>query len=123
MANDSRVPSTAHRKLFARISKSHLWGGMACALLFLLLGCVFVDYAGIQTDEALFTSPLFCSWPFFSVRFGHYNLPLMNMSYNGALKTWLCAPILLTAARPTAALIRVPAIFMGAATIVIFWGL
>ena len=108
---------------FARISKSHYWGGIVCALLFLLVGCIFVNYAGIQTDEALFAAPLFRSWQFFSIPIGPYNLPVMNMSYNGALKTWLYAPILLSAARPSAALIRVPAILMGAATIVIFWGL
>ncbi len=115
--------SSASRLRFQRIAKSHLWGGIACALLFLLLGCLFVDYAGIQTDEALFACPLFQSWQFFSIPFGHYNLPLMTMSYNGTLKTWLYGPILLPAGRPTAALIRVPAILMGAATIVIFWGL
>jgi hypothetical protein len=107
----------------ARILKSHFWGGIICALLFLLVGYTFINYAGIQTDEALFAGPLFRSWQFFSIPIGSYNLPLMNMSYNGTLKTWLYAPLLLPAARPTASLIRVPAILMGAATIVIFWGL
>jgi hypothetical protein len=98
----------------ARISRAY------CALFFSLVGCAFINYAGIQTDEALFAGPLFRSWQFFSIPIGPYNLPLMNMSYNGTLKTWLYAPILLPAVRSTAALIRVPAILMGAATIVIF---
>jgi hypothetical protein len=108
---------------FARILKSHFWGGIVCALLFLVVGCIFVNYAGIQTDEALFASPLFRSWQFFSIPIGSHSLPLMNMSYNGTLKTWLYAPLLRHAGRPTAALIRVPAILIGAATMVIFWGL
>ena len=41
------------------------------------------------------------------------------MSYNGALKTWIFAPVLLFS-RPTAALIRVPAIVVGGVTIVLF---
>jgi hypothetical protein len=46
----------------------------------------------------------------------------MNMPYNGTLKTWLYAPILLHASHPNAALIRLPVIITGAATIVMFWG-
>jgi hypothetical protein len=109
-------------KWFARISKARLWGGIVCALIFLLLGCIFVDYAGVQTDEALFAGSLFRSWRFFSVPLGHYDLPLMNMPYNGALKLWLYAPVF-RLWQPAAGSIRVPAILLGAATIVIFWGL
>jgi 4-amino-4-deoxy-L-arabinose transferase-like glycosyltransferase len=112
---------TAVPKWFARISKA-LWRGIVCALVFLLLGWVFVDYAGVQTDEALFAGSLFRSWRFFSVALGHYNLPLMNMPYNGALKLWLYAPVF-RLWQPTAGSIRVPAILLGAATIVIFWDL
>src|ERR1700682_5958715 len=113
---------TAAPKWFARISKAPLWGGIVCALAFLLLGCIFVGYAGVQTDEALFGGSLFRSYRVFSVRLGHYNLPLMNMPYIGALKLWLYAPIF-RLWQPAAGSIRVPAILLGAATIVIFWGL
>jgi hypothetical protein len=93
------------------------------SLLFLSLGGVFARYAGIQTDEALFAGPLCRPWRFYSIRLGPYDVPLMNMPYNGALKTWLYAPVLAGAAHPTAALIRMPAILAGCATILMLWGL
>jgi hypothetical protein len=92
------------------------------AVVFFLLGLAFVDYAGIQTDEALFAAPLFRAWRFFSVRLFHHNVPVMELSYLGALKTWLYAPLLLLW-HPTPALIRVPAILMGALTILMFGAL
>src|SRR4029077_2939643 len=46
----------------------------------------------------------------------------MNMPYNGTLKTWLYAPLVLFW-RPSAALIRIPAILMGGATILLFCAL
>src|SRR5437764_13145451 len=95
-------------------------GGVACAAVFFTSGLFFVDRAGLQTDEALFAGPLFRSWRFFSVSVGKYNIPVMNMSYIGALKTWLYAPVLLIF-DPSPAVIRFPVILIGAVTIVIFW--
>ncbi len=99
--------------------RSPIWIGTAGAIIFFLLGFIFVDYAGIQTDEALFAAPLFRAWRFFSVRLFHHNVPVMELSYLGALKTWLYAPILLIW-HPTPALIRGPAILLGAATVLMF---
>jgi hypothetical protein len=98
------------------------WPAIACALVFVALGSVFVDYAGLQADEVSFAAPLFRPWSFFSVHFFHRSLPLMMMSYYGSLKTWLYAP-LLVAAHPNAALIRVPGVLLGGATILLFWAL
>jgi Dolichyl-phosphate-mannose-protein mannosyltransferase len=52
---------------------------------------------------------------------GHYDVPIMNNPYYGALKTWLYAPILFRARHPNAMLIREPVILIGAATIILFW--
>jgi hypothetical protein len=98
------------------------WHACVPALLFLLLGSAFIHYTGIQTDEALFAGPLCRTWQFYSVHVGHYDVPLMNMPYNGTLKTWLYTPILRHARHPTAALIRWPVILIGAATLILFWG-
>ena len=95
-------------------------GGMVCAVLFLLVGLIFVGYAGIQSDEAVFAAPLFRAWRFWGIPIGRHVVPVMNASYYGALKTWLDAPILLTF-RPSAWGIRLPAILAGAITILIFW--
>ncbi len=97
-----------------------MWGGIVCALLFFLLGCLFVDRAGLQTDEALFAAPLFRDWKFFSILLGRWKIPVMNMSYIGALKTWIYAPILLLS-RPSPVSIRLPAVVLGAVVIVLFW--
>src|SRR5208283_2707785 len=97
-----------------------LWGGILCALLFFLLGCLFVDRAGLQTDEALFSAPLFRDWKFFSILLGRWKIPVMNMSYIGALKTWIYAPILLLG-HPSPASIRLPVVALGAVIILLYW--
>jgi hypothetical protein len=104
------------------MSKLRLKGGVAGAIAFLLLGLCFVPFAGIQTDEALFAAPLFRAWRFFSIRLFHHQVPVMELSYLGALKTWLYAPIFLVW-NPSAAVIRVPAILMGALTVLLFGAL
>jgi hypothetical protein len=104
------------------MSKLRLKGGVVGAIAFLLLGLCFVPFAGIQTDEALFAAPLFRAWRFFSIRLFHHQVPVMELSYLGALKTWLYAPIFLVW-NPSAAVIRVPAILMGALTVLLFGAL
>jgi 4-amino-4-deoxy-L-arabinose transferase-like glycosyltransferase len=92
---------------------------IALALLFLVLGSLFIGYAGLQTDEAMFAAPLYRDWRFFSVRIHHHDLPVMNMSYNGCLKTWLYWPLTLLW-HPSAVWVRLPMIAAGALTIVLF---
>lgn len=104
------------------MSKLKLRAGAVGAVAFFLLGLCFVGRAGVQTDEALFAAALFRAWRFFSIRLFHHNIPVMELSYLGALKTWLYAPIFLIW-NPTPALIRVPAILMGAATVFLFGAL
>lgn len=91
-------------------------------MFFFLLALMFTGYAGVQTDEATFAAPLFRTWRFFEIPVGSYKVPLMNMSYYGALKTWLYATIGFIS-HPTAEWIRVPAIVIGAITILVFWRL
>jgi len=97
------------------------WGAVACAIFFFLLGLVFISRTGIEDDEAIFAVPLFLDWCFYGLPLGpHLRLPLMHMSYLGALKTWLYTPLFAFLA-PTPEAIRVPAVLLGAATIVLFW--
>jgi 4-amino-4-deoxy-L-arabinose transferase-like glycosyltransferase len=103
----------------SRCLRAPLMIGICCGTLFFATATAFVSRAGIQTDEALFAGPLCRSWRFFGLVLGHHNIPIMNMSYNGALKTWLYAPLLLVF-RPTPAVVRKPADLLGAATIVLF---
>ena len=53
-----------------------------------------IPYAGIQEDEALFSIPFFrpCRREY-KIRLFHHNIPLMVMTYVGALKTWIYWPL------------------------------
>ena len=60
-----------------------------CATLFTALGLLFVNYAGLQTDEALFAATIFRGdGGIFSIAIGKHHIPVMFLSYLGALKTW-----------------------------------
>jgi hypothetical protein len=101
------------------ISRLKLKGGAVGAIVFFLLGLCFVDRAGIATDEAALEATVFRAWRFFSVPLFHHNVPVMELSYIGELKTWLYALIFLIW-NPSAAVVRVPAILMGALTVLMF---
>ena len=94
-------------------------GGVLCGLVVVLLGCLFINYAGLQEDESAFAAPVFRDWSFYSITLGHARVPLMQMSYVGSLKTWVYAP-LFWLWPPTPLLIRLPALLIGALTIVLF---
>ncbi|MFN7994908.1 MAG: hypothetical protein U0Q18_14980 [Bryobacteraceae bacterium] len=95
---------------------------ISSTLLFFATGWAFVARAGIQTDEAMFAGPLFRSWQFYSIRISGREIPMMVMSYVGCLKTWLYAPFL-GRISPSAAAIRLPAVILGALTVLIFGSL
>ena len=99
-----------------------LSGGTVGAIVFFLLGLCFVNRAGIATDEAALECPQFRAWRFFSVPLFHHNIPVMELSYIGRLKTWVYWPIFLIW-NPSPAVIRVPAILMGALTVLLFGAL
>ena len=90
---------------------------MLACIFFVLAGCAFIPHLGIQNDEALFGSALYESsgLAYWRWAFGH-RLPVMMMSYLGALKTWLYAPIF-QIWHPAAASIRVPMLVAAAATV------
>jgi hypothetical protein len=97
--------------------------GLAASALFILLGALVIPYAGIQADEALFSTPLF---PHIDKnlrlpRLPHH-VPLMVMTYIGSLKTLLYWPILrIFGSNPWT--LRLPVVLLGAFTIFIFFNL
>jgi dolichyl-phosphate-mannose-protein mannosyltransferase len=99
-----------------------LSGGWLCALLFVALGSLFINRTGVEEDETMFASPLYRDWCFFSIPLKHGRIPIMHMSYVGALKTWAYTPIAAVWS-PSAAMLRVPALLIGALTILLFWKL
>jgi len=96
---------------------------LAASALFIFLGALLIPYAGIQADEALFSTPLFPYAPQGSPlpAFSH-QIPLMIMTYIGSLKTLLYWPIfrILGASAWT---LRLPAVLIGSITVFIFYRL
>ena len=70
----------------------------------------------------MFASPLYRDWCFFALKFRHGRIPIMHMSYVGALKTWIYTPIA-ALWQPSAEMLRIPAMLIGAITIFLFWKL
>ncbi len=77
--------------------------------------------AGVQNDEALFSAPLYEEGAYAArIRMFGRSLPVMVLSYLGALKTWLYAPIF-ALFPPSVCSLRVPVLLLGAATVWLFW--
>jgi 4-amino-4-deoxy-L-arabinose transferase-like glycosyltransferase len=91
----------------------------ACAL-FILLGCALLPFPGVQNDEALFGIPLYLfNARELSIIIFHRHIPLMVMTYVGALKTWIYAAIF-HFWHVTVWSIRLPMVLAGAITVYFF---
>lgn len=97
-------------------------------LAFFALGLALIRQTGLQDDELLFTAPLLRvsghvpGAAAFSIAFFHTQLPLMLLTYLGALKSWLYLPIL--AGLPVSYwTIRLPALATGSLTVWLFFWL
>jgi hypothetical protein len=90
-------------------------------IFFFLAGCAFTPLLGIQNDEALAGGGVYAGTglAYWRWAFG-YHVPVMLMSYLGALKTWISAAVFLFWP-PTAASIRIPMLAAGAATVWLFF--
>src|SRR5271167_3460779 len=83
----------------------------AILLLFIATAMLFVSRPGIEADEALVVNPGIYYW---------HHVPLMLMSYMGALKAWFYIA-LFSVAKPAAVSLRLPTILLGAAAIWLFF--
>lgn len=91
------------------------------ALLFVLLGCALIPYAGIEGDEALFGWPIYGPHDrAFEITVLHQQLPLMVFPYIGSLKTFLCWPVLKLFG-PNAWAVRLPVVLIGGLTVFVFF--
>jgi 4-amino-4-deoxy-L-arabinose transferase-like glycosyltransferase len=97
--------------------------GLLLALLFLTLSLPFLATLGIQNDEALFAGGVFPPYvAVYSAKvFGH-EVPLMLMSYVGAVKAWLYKGIF-ALFDPSPWSVRLPMILLGAGTVWFFYDL
>ena len=100
-------------------------GWAAPPAAFLILASAWIGLPGPGPDEALFAQALFPSPPggpaWKTSIFGH-DVPVMLMPYLGALKAWLYVPVVAAFGTGPGAL-RLPMIALGAATILVFFGL
>ncbi len=83
----------------------------AIVLLFIAAAMLFVSRPGIEADEALVANPAIFSW---------HHVPLMLMSYMGALKAWFYLA-LFDIVKPGPVSLRTPTVVLGAAAIWLFF--
>jgi 4-amino-4-deoxy-L-arabinose transferase-like glycosyltransferase len=68
---------------------------IATCIWFFFAGQMFIPLLGIQSDEALFASPILePKWSEYALTIGHRHVALMLMTYLGTLKTLLYKPLL-----------------------------
>jgi 4-amino-4-deoxy-L-arabinose transferase-like glycosyltransferase len=80
-----------------------------------------ISYGGIQEDEALFSVPFYSPIPReYKIRTSHHDIPLMVMSYVGALKTWIYWPLVHWFGSSVWT-VRLPVALTGAVTIFFFY--
>ena len=115
LGHDLEIPKTHPLKpsIFVAIE-------LAGPLFLVYAGLVMAPLVGVQTDEALFAAPLLspksaAAWVFDQV-------PIMQMTYLGSLKTWLYAPVFEVFGTGVYSL-RVPTILLSAGAILLwtFW--
>lgn len=96
---------------------------MAVAVLFFATGLLFVPRLGIEVDEAIIANGIYDhgdAW--YSWKFGDSEVPVMLISYLGALKTWFYNFVFLfTPPRPM--VLRVPMLLLAAGTLWLFFEL
>ena len=91
------------------------------ALLFVFLGFVLIPYAGLEADEVIFAQPLHgLINPTFAIRVRHHFVPLMVMSYIGALKSFIYWPLSWIFSS-SVYFVRLPMVLVGAATVLVFY--
>ena len=103
------------------ISIVERWASLALPLFFFLSGIPFLPLPGLQNDETLFAAPLYshASATYYRHVF-HHDIPAMVLTYLGALKTWLYAPLLRIWA-PSYLSIRLPVLILGCVAVWMTW--
>lgn len=94
------------------------WAGFVFSLLFIGIGSCLLPYPGLHNDEVLFAGPQFHlpSAMVFDATIFHRAIPLMFLTYLGALKAWLYAPVL-ALFPPSYVSVRLPVLLLGGLTV------
>jgi len=92
-------------------------GAWIACLFFFSAGLALIPHAGIQNDEALFAAAIYRPRAeVYAIHVGRSHIPLMLISYLGALKSLIYKPILLAFGTGLFAL-RVPMLLAGTASV------
>ncbi len=98
-------------------------GLIAVAVAFVAAGMLFVPRLGIEADEAIVANGIYAHGsPWYSWKFGNTEVPVMLISYLGALKTWFYKGVFLFAA-PRPIVLRLPMLLFAAASLWLFFEL
>ena len=93
------------------------------ALAFIAIGMLFVPRLGIEADEAMVTNGIYDHGdPWYSWKFADVELPIMLISYLGALKAWFYNGLFLFAP-PRPIVMRFPMLLFAAVSLWLFFGL
>lgn len=93
------------------------------ALGFVAAGLLFIPRLGIEVDETIVANGIYPHGsPWYSWSFGGVELPVMLISYLGALKTWMYS-VLFFFVQPRPMALRLPTLLLGAAALWLFFGL
>ncbi len=98
-------------------------GLIAVAIAFVAAGMLFVPRLGIEADEAIVANGLYdhgSAW--YSWNIGGAEVPVMLISYLGAVKTWFYKGLFLFAA-PRPIVLRLPMLIFAAGTLWLFFEL
>jgi hypothetical protein len=101
--------------------KRFWWPAAILPLLFFFLGLAFLPLVGLQADEVFFATAVYHlpEGTVFGAHVFQQEVPLMLLSYLGALKSWIYFPIL-HLIRPSYLTVRLPVLLIGAVTIWLF---
>ncbi|HXB68460.1 MAG TPA: glycosyltransferase family 39 protein [Candidatus Acidoferrales bacterium] len=104
--------------------KSHYlkyhYDALVSCVFFFLAGRVLLPHLGVQNDEALFAAALFDPRSGYAIKIGHSRLPIMLLSYLGAFKSWIYAPIFHIFGTGISAM-RDPVLLAGVASVWLFY--
>ncbi len=116
-------PSPGHSNYTIAPRWRTLFGLGALVLAFLLVAWPFVKRMGIEVDEAMVTAGIYeRTAPWYSWHLFGQEIPIMLLTYLGAVKTWLLNPIFAIWG-PGPISLRLPTVLMGAVTVVLFFAL
>src|SRR3954471_12482422 len=93
------------------------------SLCFVAAGTLFVPRLGIEVDEAIVANGIYPHGsPWYAWSVGGMEIPVMLISYLGALKTWMYS-VLFVFFEPRPMSLRLPTLLLAAGSLWLFFGL